>query len=420
MRQFCNQHNIKILKRKIVLHYVMISLLFTALVYGQGRTVRHTILTRNLIKEGYENVTARTSPRATLVQYEDSRNRYPTDGIQDVVGRTSLLLPPTSDKVVIVLLKYGVPLVVFENRNFAQYYNPRRRINMLIPRLSTSRKADLITSGMKSYPAFNRSGFKTDLIFHPDLRMALGNYNHPVESQFNIITEFRTLIYDGFLLSASAIVPVHNDFAEWENYIRLGPSSLNYITRLRRDYFIFVTAGYFRGNRYGVQAGLKKHLFDGGLVFDGRFGYSGYSIMDKGVIKYDYLKDVTWSLSALYFFKRRRLFTSIGFHRFLYKDHGLRFDAFRFFNEFQFGLWGVYADDSFNGGFQFSIPLPPRIYKPRRHFRPRIANYFDLAYQGKYNTTIGTTLKANDIFDDMFLRYNPQYLKSNLGRAQAQ
>ena len=81
--------------------------------------------------------------------------------------------------------------------------------------------------------------------------------------------------------------------------------------------------------------------------------------MDKGTFKYHYLEDLTWSFSALYFLKRYRLFTSLGYHRFVYKDHGLRLDIFRFFNEFQFGLWSVYADDSFNGGFKFSIPLPP-------------------------------------------------------------
>jgi hypothetical protein len=260
---------------------------------------------------------------------------------------------------------------------------------------------------------------KTDLILHPDVRVHFGNYNHPMESQLNVIPEFQTLLYNGLFLSVSLIVPLHNDFDDWESYNRLGPSSLNYITRLRRNYFVYATAGYFRDNRYGAQLGLKKYLAAGGLLLDARLGYSGYGFMDRGIFKYSNLDEFTWSISALYFIKRYRLFASLAVHRFVYQDHGFRCDIYRFFNEFQFGFWAVHADATLNGGFQLSIPLPPPHYQPRGYFRPRLASYFDLEYSGKYDTTAGTIFRASEIMDDIFLRYNPQYLKSNAGRAEA-
>ena len=110
--------------------------------FGQRTTITHTLLTRDLIRQGYEDIIARTHERATLVQYEDSKNRYPTDGIQEIVGRTSLLLPPTNKKVVIVLTKYAVPLVVFESADFASYYSRRRQREMIIPRLYASDRSD--------------------------------------------------------------------------------------------------------------------------------------------------------------------------------------------------------------------------------------------------------------------------------------
>ncbi|MBN1466981.1 hypothetical protein JXA02_14600 [candidate division KSB1 bacterium] len=398
----------------------MFILLFLALpLRGQLRTVTHSILTQELVRQGYEDVIARTSERVTLVHYADARNRRPLDGLQEVVGRTCLLLPPANEKVVIVLAKYGVPLLVFENDGFAPYYNPRRHKNMRIPRLTLSDRPDTITSGLSIYPEHNKSSWKTDLIFHPDLRMRFGNYNHPIQSQLNIIPEFQTTLWPGLFLSASFVLPVHNDFAEWENYNRLGPTSLNYVRRLRNSSFLYATTGYFRGNRYGGELGWKKYLLAGLFALDARLGYSGYSIMDRGVFKYDDLKDLSWSISALHFIKRYQLFTSLAVHRFIQQDHGVRFELFRFFNEFQFGLWGVYADAGVNGGFQFSLPLPPPRYKPRGYFRPRIAGYFDLEYYGVYDTTVGTTLKANEIMDDIFLRHHPHYLKSNLGRAEA-
>ena len=118
------------------------------------------------------------------------------------------------------------------------------------------------------------------------------------------------------------------------------------------------------------------------------------------------------------FIKKYRLFAQLGFHRFLYGDHGFRLEIFRFFNELRFGLWSVYSDDEFNGGFKVSFPLPPRTYKSRRAFRVRMTDYFDLSYQGRYTTLVGTQLRANELLDDTFIRYNPQYFKSNLGRAE--
>ncbi|MBN1559149.1 hypothetical protein JW998_02795 [candidate division KSB1 bacterium] len=398
---------------------VVLFFFFALPLCGQLRTVTHTRLTQELVRQGYEGVVARTSERVTLVQYEDARNRYPMDGLLEIIGRTSMQLPASNEKVVIALIKYGVPFVVFENSDFASYYNVRRQKSMRIPRLAISEKTDALTAGLSIYPVYNRPEWKTDLILHPDLRMRFGNYHHPMESQFNLVPEFQTLLYKGLFLSASLIVPLHNDFEAWESYNRLGPSSLNYITRLRNDYFIYAAAGYFRGNRYGAQLGLKKYLATGGLLLDARLGSSGYALMDRGVFKYGDLNEFTWSLSALYFIKRFQLFASLAVHRFIYQDQGLRAEIFRFFNELQFGFWAVHADASLNGGFQLSIPLPPPRYKPREYWRPRLASYFDLEYAGRYDTTAGTTLKANEIIDDIFLRYNPQYLKSNIGRAAA-
>ena len=115
--------------------------------------------------------------------YEDSKNRYPTDGIRDVVGRTNLLLPQRTTKVILVMKKYGVPLVVFENFATTTHYSSRRKRHVTIPRYSASFQSDRIISGMRAYRTYNSSRFKTDLIFHPDLKLRLGNYNQPLEGQ---------------------------------------------------------------------------------------------------------------------------------------------------------------------------------------------------------------------------------------------
>jgi hypothetical protein len=269
---------------------------------------------------------------------------------------------------------------------------------------------------MSHYPSFNSSKFKTDIIFHPDIKLQFGNYNNPIEVQFNVVPELQTLLADGLLLSASMVFPVYNELEAWGNYIRLGPTTLNYLTRLKNDHFIYGAAGLFLGDRYGAEVGFKKYINHGMLVLDARAGYSGYAIMDKGILNITPLQDPTFSISAQHFDKRFRVFTTIGFHQFVSQSRGIRLEINRFFHEFLCGFWAVYTENSRNGGIQISLPLPPKKYAPRRLVRPRVASYLDMTYVGKYTSSDGVRLQANRIMDDMLLRNNPQYLKSKLRR----
>lgn len=400
----------------VALLFIINMLIAWPLAAQERKTINHTILTRSLLHQGYEDVIARTSSAVTVVQYEDSRNRNPMRGVPDIVARTSMLLPPTTRKVLILSQKYGVPLVLFESSQLVPYVQRNRQRNILVPQLVISPRADELIQGMAAYPAYDSPRLKSDLLVHPDIKMRFGNYNNPVEMQLNVVPELRTLLVNGLFLSASMVIPLYNELESVGNYVRLGPTTLNYLQRLHNDFFIFAVGGLFKGERYGVEGGIKKYFYSGLLTTDLRIGYSGYWIMDKGVFKYDYLKNLTYSLSAHYFMTKYKLFVSLGFYRFVLQDHGVRCDVQRFFDEFTFGLWGVYADNTANGGFLFSIPLPPRTYKRRGYFRLRMADYFALSYQGKYTSSSGIRLQANTILDDMFTRHHPHLLLSNIGR----
>lgn len=369
---------------------------------------------RTLVRDGFENATAKAANKITLIAFEDSRYRYSAEGVMRALVQTAGVLPPSTRHVFYVIRKYGVPLFTLESNSFytMTLRSDHKQIRLPQPKLSSHEGR--IAALSRRFQSQNSSRFKNDLIIHPDMRMSLGDYANPIAAQVNIMPELRSQLFNGLVLSASIILPLYNELEPWGDYVRVGPTSLNYFARISDGAFFYAAAGYFRGQRYGAEAGLKKFAFSGALIFDARCGFSGYSLMDKGRIKYADLDALTFSASTTYFMRPLQLFLSFGAHRFIYKDYGLKFQVYRFFHDFQFGLWSVFANDEFNGGFQFSLPLPPKRYRARARMRVRMASYFNWSYQAKRNTINGYRLRANELADDMFIRYNPQYIDSKL------
>jgi len=374
----------------------------------------NTVLQHALTDDGFENVIAQGRKNILLVEFEDSRYRYSAAGIIRVYGHTITSLPSAASKVFFTVLKYDVPLFCLESTHFQTLSSSTEKQTVRLPQLSFSRREEQVLKLMSHFPKKNPSRFRTDVIIHPDLHLNLGDYDNPVAAQINLVPELRSTIAKGIFVSASLILPLYNELESWGNYVRLGPTLINGIIRLGQGAFAYGSAGFFKDQRYGAQAGLKKYIFSSAVMLDGRIGLSGYGMMDKGRFKYSDLDALSASVSATCFQPRLQLFFTLGVHRFVYKDYGLHLQIFRFFHDFRFGFWSVYTNAEFNGGFQFALPLPPKRYRPRRFFRIHPADYFNWSYQAKRNTLNGTRLRANEIIDDLFVRYNPNYIKSKM------
>lgn len=383
------------------------------------RTVQHSLLAQELAASGFENIVARTSEAVTLVAFEDSRYRFSRRGMQEGILRSIFHLPSRNTKVVFVVQKYGIPIVTLESTRVTRVTSAQHSRPLAVPLLSQSPASDRLNRALPRWPRTNASRFKTDVIVHPDFKARLGEYDNPVAVQVNLKPELRTQLADGLVVSASLLVPLYNELDRSGDYVRVGPSHLNVLNRLRRDTFWFVNLGYFYDNRYGVHGGIRKYVFRGKILLDARAGYTGYAEMDKGIFLYDPPQDVTYSVSGTLFMRRLQLFLKAGYHQFIFQDQGFRFDLYRFFREFRFGLWATTSDNELNGGFRLSIPLPPRQYGIRQYVRLRPSSYFDIGYQGKRNSTAGRVLRANELFDDMLIRHHPAYLETQLGRLES-
>ena len=375
---------------------------------------RANALRQKLAKDGFENVRVHSNDSMTLVAFENSGYRYNAGGVINAYAHSVKGLPLSTDKMFFIVLKYNVPLTTFESADFRTLTTQDKQQTVRLPQLAISNNETAVVALLRKSSAYYPSRFKTDVIIHPDIRMKIGEYDNPIAAQINVMPEFRIQLAAGLYASASILFPLYNELEQWGDYIRLGPSSLNFFTRLGSHSFFYAAGGYFKDQRYGAQVGLLKYVLSGRLMLDARIGASGYGLMDQGRYKYSDIDALTFSATATYFAPAMQLFFSIGAHRFIYEDHGLRLQVYRFFHDFRFGFWSTYADSEFNGGFQFSLPLPPKRYRLRKSVRIRPASYFNWTYQAKRNTINGRQLRANEQTDEMFIQYNPSYISTKL------
>jgi hypothetical protein len=381
---------------------------------SKPRLIPHTVLIRVLAQDGFENIIAQTSAPVTLLSFEDAAYRNSVRGLSQAMRQTIALLPPSSRRVFLIMQKYGAPVAGFISRDIETVILPKSKRKVLLPQMEVSNHTLEYWRLIKRFYPSNRSVLRSDLIIHPDIRAVLGNYDNPVALQLNLIPELRLVLFPGGVLSASLIVPLYNELEDYGNVVRLGASNFTFFTLLGNSLWFYTSAGYFYDERYGAQALLRKILHDGRWAVDAKIGYSGYAIMDHGQFFYDPMNALTWSLETTYFIRQWRFFVSCGYHQFIEQDTGWRFDVFRFFGGFRFGMWVSSGGQTWNGGFRISLPLPPSHYRPRQSFRVRTADYLSIGYQGKRETNAGRMLENSELMDDLLIHSFPGYLSSYL------
>lgn len=374
-------------------------------------------LINELSERGYENVTAAGNANGRLLVIEDSKYRYNVNGIHETIARMAYRLPLSTKKVILLFQKYGVPMACYESVTFQPYYSQRRKQNILVPQMGISNRTIDYWKIASRYSWFNRSNLKLDLILNPEIKARFGDYANPIKLQININPELLTLIAKGFLFSTSMVVPLYNELENDESFPRLGPTYFTLIKRFKEDIFFYSAGGYFYNYRYGLEGGLKKYFFKGLITLGGRVGVSGQAKFVKNVLEYSDIKDVSYSCDVTFYMRQYHTFLNASYNQFVYQDNGWRIDIFRFFDEFKCGFWILVTPEETNGGFHFSLPLPPKEYGARKRFRIRPAQYFNWQYSGISNQYSGVQLKANTYAEDLLIRYNPMYLHSKMGRA---
>jgi len=378
-----------------------------------GISVNHS-LTEKLEQNGFKNIAALSTQKATLLTFENVRYRNTIRGLESALLNCISAVPPSTNGITIVVQKYNVPVAGFYSRKMATVKVPSTGRTLIVPKLTVSDNPFPFWKFLRRYESINSSAFKLDVILLPEVRAVLGNYDDPIALQLNIVPELRTLISPGLIFSSSLILPLYNELDDYGDHVRLGPTNLNVLRAFPYNWWLFLSLGSFREERYGVQGMVRKLVAQGKIALDIRSAYSGYSVMDRGVFLYEPLNILTWSLETTLFVDRLQLFLTAGVHQYLYQDRGIRVDVLRFLGQLGLDIWAGNSNDEWNGGLRLYLPLPPSRHSPQRRVRLRIADYFTLGYQGRRETFNGAKLSNSMIMDDIFIRSHPRYLSSTL------
>ena len=374
---------------------------------------------RELAGKGFENIRVARRNDTLFIGLENRVWRWQPHAAAEAL---KIVMPgvDSSGVVSLTLLRTGIPVTTVVVR--------RRDYDCLVAgAMPAAVFADSVTSGLSDagyrmalagLSSNNRSFFKSDVVVIPQLKVQFGNFIHPLEVQFNIAPAIQVTFLKGMTFTGQVIFPVFNNLIgdPEGNSIRPGLVTLSQTFRLPHQFFTTVTAGYFTHNRYGVNAEVRKFLFNGKMGLGATLGYTGRVQLTEGYFTYTPVNVFTWFCDASWRFARYDLTIRAGYGGFIDHDQGWRVDVSRQFGEVSIGFFAMQTGNVANGGFNFIIPLPPRKYGTKNHIRIRPPGYIPWEYRAKGLPSYGRTFSAGMETDDLMFNLNPDYVRRNLGR----
>ena len=374
----------------------------------------------SLIGAGFENVSAFLQDSILMIGYENRRFRFEAKGLAEIVKLLSKGDFNQVKMINIVVFEQQIPMIManyspvkmndFIHNNpgaddFEQFFDV------------TLYRDDVDLSHFT--PVNNKSLFKTDLVIIPNWKAQFGDFDNPVQSNINLIPELNTTLRKGLSFKGQVIVPVQNNFYPINDpdgrTIRPGNITLNQLIRLKDDFFVSFTGGFFNLNRAGIGLDMKKYLLNGNLVFGAEAGYTDYYSFTG--LDPEYFEDSRFLTPFFFAALTYQPYDATGILRvgnFLYNHPGVRVDVLRQFREVKIGFFALVSSGDINGGFNFSIPIPPTRYCRQKAIRIRPSENFEWEYRargfpesGKINTT------EHSIFE-MMLELNPDFVKKQV------
>lgn len=385
-------------------------------------------ITLFLSNEGFENVRTKIDGSDLMIAFENRRYRSQARGLAEVLKTISHSANIAVDtRISLVVLHQEVPMMLV-TVGFDAYQKFVDGLADSVPfkdYLNVTMDYSPIWEKISGLTSSNPSKFKSDVSVIPQFRGQFGDFNYPIRANVNLIPEYNILIARGLSFKAQMILPVYNDFNkdrlayhdldEEGSMIRPGLISLTQFLRLDDEVFFTATAGFFDKNRAGANFEMKKYFDIGKISLGAIVGYTtDYTYTG---VKTDYLVDenyLTAFLSAEYRYEPYDLIGGLNIGKYLYNEMGVRMDLMRQFREVNVGFFVLATESELNGGFNFSIPIPPRKYSKPKYFRVRPSEKFSWEYRAKGLPTTGTMYNTENELFRLMIEFNPDYIKRNL------
>lgn len=390
-------------------------MLVVLLLPAVGRAQNADAAVDELIKMGFENVSCTDTDTERVYVVENTAYRLQGVGMANAVDVIQSLGMPDDRNCRIVVLDNNVP-------QYSLFYQWKTEDdNSDVRRADWEASYELGDSWKEASKAKkkNRSLYKVDIVVYPKLNFR--NY-----TVFKIYTFLITLnptvevsLWDGMKFTGQIIVPIKNEYGPDYDKVQQGYITLSQDLRFK-NLFLTATVGTFNNFRWGGDLQARYVFKDPRFMLDGEIAFTGMSRFENWRWKRGDLKRLTWSLGGSFYWPQYNVKFDLHLQQYLLHERGVRFQMVRYFRHAAIGFYASKiqhaGNHGINGGFQFTINLPPYKYK-RRGYIPRVlpSQNFGIMYNAGNERTYGKTFapRADRNFGNEN-SFNPIFIKSEL------
>ncbi len=365
-----------------------------------------------LYQKGYDNVVLLEEDSSLLLTYENRIYRNEIRAIRDILA---LLLPVIRGRSTLVLIPQhkSIPVlsIVIPVDAYLSFLQKEISHEVLMDAITVSFSVDQYWKRLRQEKL---QTYRLDLVLHPQIKLQLGDFEDPIESQLNLIPEINLYLWRGMAFSAQMIIPFQNELEEEGNSFRPGSITFNQTVRLPADIFLSTTLGNFNRNRYGAEMNFRKYFRNATFYIGMDVGYTGHATYLDHTWYYQRIDYLTAFFQMGYRIQAYDLFVHVLCGQFLQEDQGIRVEVTRQFNSVSIGFLGIWTQHGHDMGFNFSIPLFPAKLLQTKAFRVRPAREFTWEYRYQGFESIGFQYSTGNAIDPMISLLHPDFIKKQL------
>jgi len=359
---------------------VVIRVLFTAVLLAVEIVVVNgqNLLEKKIIEAGFENVREVEYDEKVLVYAEGTayiNKERALAVIKEILENEAEL---KNKNVELVLMSNGIPVsrlisVAGREGKESKWVISSKFINNNIVLSNTDReKGDF----------FNENRWRADLKFYPQFRFKNSRLDKMYVLQLNLNPTFELNMWRGAKFTAQLIIPVYNEYSLEESRVRPGFVTISQHLRLPGNFHIMATAGNFNMFRTGADVKLFKPVTPKMGIY-AQFGVTGWSVpMFQKWLFYDF-GQISWRVGANYYLPEKKVVANVNISQYLENDIAVRGEVIRYFRNTSVGFYIQslnYEGYIINGGFFFSVKLPPYKHKRAKWMRITTGDNFSVEY----------------------------------------
>lgn len=370
----------------------------------------------HVLDHGFENVSVDSIDSRNVVAFENRRFRHTARalGLLDGAGGEGAVFVERRlgmNAAAIRRLEQGARAPGFMERLMG--------VPDEAPRFAVSYPSDRRGIPQPSGPVSAPTNRSIDLEIGPVLAYELGRVFDPFIYSLDLETSLRYNPWPGARLTASVLIPVHNDFKPTElapdrGELRPGTVSLEQYAWLPGVALVSGSAGYFGENRYGASFGLARPLAGGQWLLDAQADITGFVTFQNGgsyssLSRWTGYAGATWRAPVLDVSVSARAF------RWLYGDEGFEYEVRRAMGDFELAFFTQRSEGQGINGTRVVVPIPPMVRQVGSPVRLQPVERFSFSYRDQA-VPLGTELSGTASREKFLRDLNSAALESNAAR----